>query len=353
MSKDVFDVVIVGGGPAGAIAAKKLADAKKSVLLIEKKTLPRHKICSGLISKEAQNILKKEGIPIPKAICVRPRLDKGVKIQKTINSEFFKVPDRFYNVFRRDFDYWLVLKASEAGAEVWSNTEFLNFTKEGEKLVIEMRTADEITNERQIVKIKTDYLIGADGGASIVRKVLFPDFKYDISAIYQEYYNGTCDLDPRYFHAFLDKSLSDGYAWLNQKDGQIIIGVGAIKGKDIKKFQAKFIEYLEEGYGLRLEERIRSEGCMEPNILDMGFRPGFKLGKENVLLVGEAAGLMNLFGEGIPSALKSGKVAADSIISHSDSSKPVFEIYLNRISKLKEKLVKNWENFDQFLSSFS
>ena len=132
----------------------------------------------------------------------------------------------------------------------------------------------------------------------------------------------------------------------------MIIGVGAIKGKDIKKFQAKFIEYLEEGYGLRLENRIRNEGCMSPNILNKNFRPGFKLGKENILLVGEAAGLMNLFGEGIPAALKSGIIAANSIISHIKTREPLFKTYLDRISKLNDKLVKNWENLDTFLSTF-
>ncbi|MHA1380757.1 MAG: NAD(P)/FAD-dependent oxidoreductase [Candidatus Helarchaeota archaeon] len=353
MKNEKFDVVIIGSGPSGSLAAKKLADAEKKVLLIEKKALPRHKICSGLVSKEAQNILKNEGLPIPKAICVRPRIGKGVKIQKNINSKFFTVPDRFFNVFRRDFDYWLVLKASEVGAEVWTNTEFLNLNIKKEEIEIEMKTRDEITNQKKNIIVRTDYLIGADGGSSTVRKVLFPEFKCEIASIYQEYYYGTCDLDPRYFHAFLDKRLSDGYAWFNQKAGQLIIGVGAIKGSDIQKFQAKFIEYLEEGYGLRLEDRIRKEGCMEPNILSRDFRPGFKLGKDNIILVGEAAGLMNLFGEGIPSALKSGAIAANSILDHTNKTKPVFDIYLDRISKLKNNLFNNWENLDKFLTTIS
>lgn len=352
MKEKSFDVIIVGSGPAGAIAAKKLADAEKNVLLIERKSLPRHKICSGLISRYAQNILKKESMPIPKAVCVRPRMGKGVQIQLNMNSEFIKVPDRFYNVLRRDFDYWLVLKASEAGVEVWPNTEFQNFASKQDKLIIEMKTKDQITNQNKIIKVNADYLIGADGGASTVRKILYPDFKLEYVAIFQEYYKGKINLDSRYFYAFLDKSLSDGYAWSNQKDGQIIIGVGAFKGKDIQKFHAKFIEYLEEGYGLRIEEKIRKEGCMEPNILNRDFKPGFKFGKSNILLVGEAAGLMNIFGEGIPAAFTSGIEAANSILSHTDKTQPLSDIYLNRISKLLKKLTKNWENLEKTLSTF-
>lgn len=351
MEKKIYDVIIVGSGPAGAIAAKKLAEAGKKILLIEKKSIPRHKICSGLISMEAQNILKNELMPIPKAICVRPKQGKGIKIQGSINSEFFIVPDRFFNVLRRDFDYWLTLKASEAGAEVWSNTEFLNYSIKENQLFIELKTINEITNQKEVIEIKTNYLIAADGGNSTVRRVLYPDFKIQYISIYQEYFNGTSNLDPRYFHAFLDKELSDGYAWFNQKNDQLIIGVAALRGSDIPKFQAKFIEYLEEGYGLKIENKIRKEGCIEPNILNGNFRPGFELGMNNIILVGEAAGLMNLFGEGIPSALLSGIEAANSIIAHTDENDSVINIYTDRISNLKNKLTKNWKNFEQMLSN--
>ena len=54
--KNTYDVVIVGAGPSGAATARGLALAGLSVLVIEKKKLPRYKMCSGMIFKESQEI---------------------------------------------------------------------------------------------------------------------------------------------------------------------------------------------------------------------------------------------------------------------------------------------------------
>ena len=68
-----YDVVIVGSGPAGASAARELVRSGRRVLIIEKKKLPRYKICSGLIQDDAQDILlEKFGTPPPSVFCRPP-----------------------------------------------------------------------------------------------------------------------------------------------------------------------------------------------------------------------------------------------------------------------------------------
>jgi flavin-dependent dehydrogenase len=63
---DSYDAVIIGAGPAGAAAARELVKSGRKVLVVEKRKLPRYKICSGLILDRAQDlVLEKFGAPTP------------------------------------------------------------------------------------------------------------------------------------------------------------------------------------------------------------------------------------------------------------------------------------------------
>lgn len=69
----MWDVIVVGGGPAGAIAAKKCAEQNLNTLLLEKKKLPREKVCTGMImSPMAQDSLKQEFGEIPREVLTTP-----------------------------------------------------------------------------------------------------------------------------------------------------------------------------------------------------------------------------------------------------------------------------------------
>src|SRR5690554_3172128 len=60
-----YDVLVVGAGPAGSIAAYTMAREGARVLLIDKSSWPRYKVCTGLISGHTQSLLKSIGIDIP------------------------------------------------------------------------------------------------------------------------------------------------------------------------------------------------------------------------------------------------------------------------------------------------
>ena len=352
--KEDWDVIIIGCGPAGCAAGIILAQKGLNVLMIEKEKLPRHKICSGLISKESQNALKKLGLKFPEVICTRPRKGKGVKIQFLIGKDFMEVPDKFYNVFRRDFDYWMTIEANKAGAYVQDEALLVDI-KIDEKIKVITKIKDQKTGEKKLTEITSKYVIGADGGRSTTRKLIYPDYKRDTGIAYQEYWTGKIDLDPRYFYAFMDRELSAGYAFCNMKEDLIIIGVGAEKGKDIKGYQEKFIKYLKQGFGLELGQMIRREACITTNIFTTEPQFQYLLGKNNVLLVGEAADLFNIMGEGIPSAIKSGINAAESIIEHieGDQTRNVVEIYEKKNEKLLKKLKNNWIGFRKQFDAFT
>lgn len=346
---ETWDVIIVGGGPAGAAAAITLAKSNLRVLLIEKERLPRHKMCSGFISEGgSQRILREEfNLEVPEVLCTRPKRGKGARVTFKLGTEPMLVPDNSYNVWRRDFDFWLLIEANKAGAEIRDETCLTSLNEKGELIEVKVKSKSETAGIDEPAILKTRYLIGADGVASKVRRILFPNSKIHSAVLYQEYWEGTINLDPHYLHFFMDTSLSSGMAWYNYKEGQLIIGVGAVKGNNIKRFQSKFIKYLEEAHELRLKEKIRAEGCLYPSCFS-SFPESMEhlLGKGNCLLVGDAANLQDILGEGISSALKSGKKAASAILEQLTSpGEALVAIYENSMKRFTTRLRNNWQDY--------
>ena len=170
--------------------------------------------------------------------------------------------------------------------------------------------------------------------------MLYPDEKWSYAFVYQEYWTGDSGkLDPNYFYGFVFPNDVLYKSW-NQKEDQMIIGASHTNPKLVKQNHAKFVEYLEERFGMRLEKKVRAEGCYQSNVDSFG-GSDYKLGKSKILLIGEAAGLMDIFGEGIPAALKSGKEAASAII---EADKDVLGLYQEKMKKYIKKLIRNWDN---------
>ncbi len=109
------DVVIVGGGPAGASAAWSLAHAGRSPLLLERERAPRDKICGEFVSVEAQVVLRAMGIE-PAALGAVPidrlRLVHGSRVAETL------LPFRAYGLTRRTMDAAMLDSAAAAGARI-------------------------------------------------------------------------------------------------------------------------------------------------------------------------------------------------------------------------------------------
>ena len=104
----MYDVIIAGGGPAGATAGKILAERGFSVLIAERCKLPRYKSCSGMIIKKSvdliQNIYSKE---IPDYVKCAPADNRGM-IFTNDKGEQYKFEQKGFNVWRSSFDNWLL-----------------------------------------------------------------------------------------------------------------------------------------------------------------------------------------------------------------------------------------------------
>ncbi len=333
-----YDVVITGSGPSGAAAAKGLVNEGLSVLVLEKKRLPRYKICSGIIFKKSQDITEKYFGEIPESAYVTPEYLKGVRFWSDdenykdypFNKDGIGAP----NIWRSEYDYWLV---KNSGAEIKDCCTLTDFNETDDYLLL--KAHDNLKDT--VVEIKCRYLISAEGGKSVIRAKLCPEFEKGLKwfTAYQNYYEGNSNLDPDFYHGFLGPQYGEVYAWFSVKDGLQVFGTAAAKGKKIRPYLVKYTELLEKKFGLKCGKMVRKSGCIGNNMCPEG---KFYLGKDNVLLVGEAAGFLNAFGEGISCALTSGLFAAEAISKGIKSGSNALGLYTDLTKRERKLTTGSW-----------
>ncbi len=335
----IYDAVVVGSGPSGAAAAKRLTGEGLRVLVLEKKKLPRYKICSGIIFKKSQEITERYFGRIPDAVYVQPKLLKGVRFWSDLGNysdwPFSKDSEGAPNVWRSEYDYWLI---SNSGAEVMDCAVFKGFETEGNAVVVHYYDA----RENKIRQAKCRYLISAEGSVSCIRAMLSPAFERNVKwfIAYQNYYEGQSSLDPYFYHGFLDQKYGEVYAWFSVKDDLQVFGTSVIKGAKILPCLNAFHEMLEKEHGLALKKLVRKTSCLGNTMCASG---NFSLGKGNILLVGEAAGFLNAFGEGISCALSSGLFAAEAICACIKSGEDVISAYTELTKKERRQTSVSWK----------
>lgn len=355
---DFYDVVVVGAGPSGSICAKKLSDNGLKVLLIEKCSMPRNKACTGIVAPDSVKIIEKEIGAFPKALCVRPEAFKGFKYKMGKGVPFINMnqsdDEVCYSVWRREFDYWLAIEASNAGVNVVDQCFFVSMDKMSKDMVeirIQVRSDDGITSE--IRSIRARYLVGADGINSRVRRSLFPENKGGSNNFCrQEYYHGKSSLEVGYYYYFRYNTAVDEPIWLFHKDGYIVIGSVAYPGNKIIENRNRIHQFLSENYDLQVGKMEIYEVCREStNYTIQRIAKGalaFTYGVEGypVLMVGEAAEMVDSMGEGIAVALESGCNAAEAILIYEKSHKESLEsIYEDICSDLVKRITSKWQDF--------
>ncbi len=156
-----YDVVVVGGGVAGSVAARFAAKSGFRTLLIEKFKTPRNKPCSGI---QFQYFEKLIGEKIPREKLCRNELFKVEII--TPKDKVLKGGMKMLNFWRSTFDSWLNSLAADAGAEFHDNTSLIDFVEDKSKGKIIVK----LSAEGEHRDVKARYLIGADGMLSKVRR---------------------------------------------------------------------------------------------------------------------------------------------------------------------------------------
>ncbi len=333
----IYDVIIVGAGPSGSAASKAISDKGHSVLLIEKKKLPRYKICSGIIFIKSLEITEKYFGTIPDAAFVSPPYLKGVRLWdsdgKSTDWPFKTDGKGAPNVWRSEYDNWL---AQNSGAQIVDQCRAVGFKQSGDNLEVRC-----IRNNIP-VNVKCRFLISAEGSSSTIRAKLDPEFENNLDKFfaYQNYYEGHCNLDPLYYHGFLDENFGDIYAWFNVKDNLLVFGTGIKVGNKITQYLEKFQLFLEEKHDMKLNKMVRKASCIGYNMCSTN---RFYLGKDNILLVGESAGFLNMFGEGISSALSTGLLAGNAVCESFRTGKNAASSYNDAAQKEMKYTSTSWK----------
>jgi flavin-dependent dehydrogenase len=323
--RDAYDVVIVGSGPAGAGAARALTGSGLRTLIAERHELPRFKMCSGILFPSGRKFVADHFGPIPAKVLCSPELVRGNRIYPSVDAPPFDAPFAAFdaeegleteglNTSRSELDHWL---CCQSDAQLVGGYRFEDFERDGREYVVHLLHRD------QRVSVRTRFLIGADGTLSEVRMRAFPGFDDGIGLIpnYEEFYLAEIDLEPEWLHIFLDRSLTGYFATVFHDEGRIQVVTGAHRQEPVREYFQAFRSHLEVKHGLVVKETLSNHGI---GLTDMSAQKNYCLGSDNLLLVGEAGGFLR-GGEGITSALTSGKAAGEAILESVESGKPAIE----------------------------
>lgn len=328
--EESYDVIIIGAGPAGASAAKVLVENGFKTLIVEQKKLPRFKCCCGFLNDSSMDFIERYYGELPRKIC-NSQEQIGVKVSKRGKNFLTLEGLSFKNVVRHELDYWLV---KESGAEVADGATVKKFHNSGSRVELTIY----IDGKEHL--LKTKYLIAADGADSFIRKKVDKNFsRATISVTAQKVFQAKkSGIDPGYCHVIYNKKYSDisdrgGYSWFLQKDDLLYIGTTWQERKD--DYLDKLIKFMQANYELDKVEPLRNEGCYINFTFD---RERLFFGRDNILTAGEATGIISPFGEGISSALISGRKAGEAIVKGGD----VLEEYRSLVSEEVEVVSERW-----------
>lgn len=337
----MYDAIIAGAGPAGSAAAMALAERGARVLLTERCALPRYKSCSGMLIQKTLDLTERYfGHPVPMSAVCAPAENRGMVFVDDQGREH-RFEQKGLNVWRSGYDHFLARRAAETGAELREKTPVLSCHEEADGIAVTLGG-----KERRIERAR--YLLVCEGAAGFLQRRLTGAAR-DFVTTFQTFNMGTIHLDAHYFYAYLQPELSGYDAWFNVKDGQLVLGVSSAEPEKIEGYYRRFLAYMEERCGLRLEETVRGEKWLMPHI-----RPGcpVELGRGRALFAGEAAGFLNPMGEGISAALESGRQAALAAAAYPDRPDRALGAYLEGTEALRDYMVRQWRLLARLAGTF-
>lgn len=289
----MYDIAIIGLGPAGSVLAKHL-DKRFKVIALDKKSPVSGgfmKPCGGMLAPDAQMSFSRFDMTLPKDILVDPQIFSVRTID--LKSGITKHYQRHYvNMDRDRFDRWLIGMIPR-NIEVIQDTDCVSAArKDGFFEIVYLKEGKRTT-------LTSRYIVGADGANSTVRRMLYPNFKIHAFLSIQQWFK---DEHPSPFYSCVfDPETTDSYAWGLTKDEYFIFG-GAFNIKTAKQdFEA--LKRKLKPHGFALANPLKTEACMV--LRPFGPR-NHCYGTDGAFFIGEAAGFIS------PSSLEGISYAIDS-----------------------------------------
>jgi len=336
--EDDADVIVVGAGPAGSAAAHYLAAAGLEVLLLEKSTFPRDKICGDGLTPRAVSELVRMGVPMPaedgwmrnKGL----RVHGGGHVVHLPWPEIERYPNYGMAKSRMSLDQTLAYHARATGAKL---LEGMNVTgpllheRSGRVIGVKVRQVDSRGRRIQGAEgaersMRARVVVAADGVSARLATGLGLAKRDDrpMGVAVRTYFN-----TPRHADEWMESHLElwegepnnsallPGYGWIFALgDGTANVGLGSVSSTaratqlDYRGLLATWMRNAPEDWEFTEENQI---GPVRGAALPMAFNRG-PLYTRGLLLVGDSGGMVSPFnGEGIAYGLQAGRIAADVI----------------------------------------
>ncbi|MGQ9545257.1 MAG: geranylgeranyl reductase family protein [Candidatus Bathycorpusculaceae bacterium] len=313
-----FDVIVVGAGTAGCLAAKTVAEADLNVCLVERKRREEigEKICGDALG---EHHLKSLGLEKPQGGELEKRIE-GIRIYSPDLETIFTVEHEDfvgYLLDRRLFGQWLLRKAVDNGAVLLDSTQCLEPLIE-KNFVTGVLAKNLKTGEK--VELRGKVVVDASGFVGVIRRKLPKEMEIendvaneDVEACYREIRQLKQETDEiNYCEIYLNQKITPGgYTWIFYKSGaKVNTGLGVCMRGNFPNPKNQFYKH------------ILTKPLFEGSLLlnggawyDPTRRPLDNMVGNGVLITGDAACLVNpIHGGGIGPSMLSGYLAGKAII---------------------------------------
>ncbi|MDD9304493.1 MAG: geranylgeranyl reductase family protein [Desulfobacter sp.] len=316
----MYDVIIIGAGPAGTAAGFDLVSSGLSVLILDRHSFPRKKACAGGITPKAKNLFAYDISFLFHQTC------HEIKVTCP-HGDSFTARDKqplCYMVQRKDLDAYSLNKVVSAGGNFKRISQVLSVESIPDKVVVNVAIGN---GQKQY---RARYVIGADGANSRVRTLLglpkfkgmkYPALEADVRVERPGDYPMEFDFSRKI----------SGYYWIFPKKDHVNIGIFGT-GPQVPMNRALLKDYAKKRLGTDQLEAVKG--------YPIGTRGRASIpGQGRVLLTGDAAGFAEpLFGEGIYFALKSGRLAARAILQDRKNQADALIIYSRFLKPVRADL---------------
>lgn len=342
----MYDIAIIGAGPAGATLARLIGRQYK-VLLADKRPFTHSgefgsaKCCGGLLAPDAQQMLSRFGLGLPLSVLEEPQLFvvKAIDLQGGLKRSYQR---HYINMNRRNFDHWLVSLIPSA-VDIRAGCRLSSFTTTEGGFRLSLKKRGRQVEERARI------LVAADGASSSLRKQsVTAGLKIKKYIAIQEWVEG--GQQRPYFTSVFDSALTDFYCWTIPKGSYLVIGAALLPDSGtVHKFDLYKLRLQQNGFDFG--KTIRREGAM---ILRPSTTAQLLTAESGMAFIGEAGGWISpSSAEGLSYAFRSAHYLAAALSTGPNGFEQRYEKAMKKLQRnILLKNIKSRVIFNPILRRF-
>jgi len=307
VESEIYDILIVGGGPAGSTLAWSLRKQGLKMAILDKQTFPRHKVCAGWVTPAVMEELTLDLDDYQQGRTLQPVFGFRVSQigKREVDTRYTDKPVS-YSIRRNEFDHYLLERAqSSSGVELILGEKFNSMTRVDDYWLV---------NDTHKAKL----VVGAGGhfcpvvramGAKLGHSetiVAAQEIEFEMTAEQA----AACPVEADIPELLFCEDLL-GYGWIVRKGNFLNVGLGREDNHKLSEHVSIFRQQLVDAGKIPAETPLKFHGHAYI-LYPKATRP---LLKDGVLIIGDAAGLAYPeSGEGIRPAIESAMIAAEVIV---------------------------------------